>query len=284
MARGTPHRHRRPRRPQTQAFTLVELLVVIAVVALLVSLLLPALASARRAARTTLCLSNLRQLGLAQAQYADDHRGALVDAALGHGGLGDPRASWPVVLTRYLGSGLGVIVSPGDDSPFWPQGEGGSSTGMSFREYLALWERDPATAPRTVALARWTSYGLNNYLTRSKAPPPELMRRPAYDTLAAIPSPSTTVHWVMMTRGRQPVPSAYALSDHVHAESWDDGAPGTAPHLADRQVETGAWGGRAGTPSATANYAFADGHARTLRFDAVYTSVARNRFDPDAQH
>ncbi|MEN0020106.1 MAG: prepilin-type N-terminal cleavage/methylation domain-containing protein [Planctomycetota bacterium] len=81
------HRDWRPQvtRGDRCGFTLIELLVVIAIIALLIGLLLPALGSAREAARRVVCLANVRTLSQGMAAYTLDNSLGVYMPTLGSG-------------------------------------------------------------------------------------------------------------------------------------------------------------------------------------------------------
>ena len=98
-------------RSSKEAFTLLELLVVLAILGVLASLLLSTLARARERGRTTQCLSQLRQLGLAMSLYADEARGLLPAAHAKVPWEGNSPPPWTRPLLTYYGS-ANVLCCP----------------------------------------------------------------------------------------------------------------------------------------------------------------------------
>src|SRR4028119_422853 len=78
------------RKQYRAGFTLIELLVVIAIIAILAAILFPVFARARENARRASCQSNLKQLGLAFAQYTQDYDEMLPNAVDGSSGATAP--------------------------------------------------------------------------------------------------------------------------------------------------------------------------------------------------
>ncbi len=103
-----------PRTVRSAAFTVKELLISIALIASLVVLLLPSIASVRREAVRTRCLSTLRQLGGALNLYLGDHQQRFFLRETVPGGK-----PWPVHLLPYANGDQQVFRCPA--SPFAPR-------------------------------------------------------------------------------------------------------------------------------------------------------------------
>ncbi len=107
-------------RPQKRGFTLIELLVVIAIIAILAAILFPVFQKVRENARRASCQSNLKQLGLAEIQYAQDfdevYSGSyFYDLNTGHTDV-TRRTYWPQLIFPYTKS-AGIYLCPDGVDP-----------------------------------------------------------------------------------------------------------------------------------------------------------------------
>lgn len=96
-------------------FTLIELLVVISIIALLIGILLPALAAARGAARTSVSMTQIKNLNLALMAYAAERKDYMPvhssSSTIGHPAYANPRTRWFDYLYPFLQT-TDVFVSP----------------------------------------------------------------------------------------------------------------------------------------------------------------------------
>ena len=146
-------RHRR-------AFTLIELLVVMGLISVLLSLLLPVFGKARAAARSTACLSNVRQLGMAMQLYTAESKGRLMENVWYTPATPDVawNCNWLGVAERFQVRAETLLCPSANELSSHKQGYG--STNLAWNGELNLVGTAVRLNPTTFRVG---SYGFNGY-------------------------------------------------------------------------------------------------------------------------
>jgi len=180
--------------PRTrQAFTLIELLVVIAIIAILIGLLLPAVQKVREAAARSTCQNNMKQLGLAAANYESAYQmippSLIVNIGSPPGGSGQPGFPYPAIVHSWTVNFLPYIEQenifrqynmnfPWFSSPAIVPGTPDNQTPLRNQVKTFLCPSSPGGNNRTVsgtftfgAPFPFTNLGVTDYATNSSINP-----------------------------------------------------------------------------------------------------------------
>lgn len=144
-------------------FTLVELLVVITIIGMLVALLLPAVQSAREAARRSQCMNNLKQLSLAVHNYETAHK-TLPSSIRPAGSTTLPRLAGLLFLLPYFEQA--ALYEGYDQTVNWSHANNATIVQSRVPTFLCPTDADavnkldgvPEASPWTATVAALTSY------------------------------------------------------------------------------------------------------------------------------
>jgi prepilin-type processing-associated H-X9-DG protein/prepilin-type N-terminal cleavage/methylation domain-containing protein len=246
-------------------FTLIGLLVVIGIIAILAAILFPVFAQAREKARSSSCLSNLKQLGLGCMMYAQDYDETLPIGGINNSALPNPNVTrWFKDVAPYIKN---IIIRNCPSHPFQLND---SSIASDFRSCyginysLARFHTLPSTGvPRTVPLAN------------IKAPAGLVL----LSDVAQLDADRSTSAYDALPSADNRNPQTW-LRYAVNNSDWNFSGPYTWNDAEDRAAPT--FGYRDGVAESNymrrpvalhqggANVAFCDGHAKWYKLEQLF--------------